>query len=262
MGNIPPSKRCLKSYPLLAFVFHRSGHTALIQPLCNAQDGKTVLKHSENHGYDLSCIVIHHQTVFILCGFLVAIRSERANIFTFPALHFQVGSDFYRYIPAVNVVYQILKRQCDSIRSTSRCQTVITVIDGNIADAQGRENLLQIISCLNVVSGKPAQILADCTVNFAGAHILKHPLKSRTLHVGSAVTVIFIVNLHQFQVWMAGDVLHANGLLTGYGIAFSVFVVLTGKSRIDSRSINLFWHNKNLQSFQCITTERRRLILL
>lgn len=98
------------------------------------------------------------------------------------------------------VVHQVLEGQRDGIRCAPRSHAVIAVIDGDVPDAQRREDLLQIVPGINVIAGKAAEILADGAVYPALPHVLKHPLEPGAIRVRPGVAVVFIIDFHQLQV--------------------------------------------------------------
>ena len=221
------AERRFKARALHPLVLHRRGDAAGVEPPCDFQDGETVLIHPEDHRHDLGRHLVHQQAVFILRGFPVSEGDEAAHILALFALDLQAGAYLDGDIAAVDVVYQIAEGQCDVVRAASGRHTVIVVVDGDIPDAHGREDLFQIVSGIDIVAGKPAQILADGAVDPAGAHILKHPLEAGAVGVAAGLSIVDIC-VHQLQIVMAFYVSQTDRPLALDAVALAAVSILSG----------------------------------
>ena len=141
----------LEADALHPLVLHRCGDAAGVEPPGNFQDRETVLIHPEDQGNDLGCRLVHQQTVLILRGFPIPEGDEAAHILALLALDLQAGAYLDGYVPAVDVIYQVLEGKGDDIGTASGRHAVVVVIDGDIADAHRRENLLQVVPGVDIV---------------------------------------------------------------------------------------------------------------
>ena len=91
-------------------VFHWRQNAHLIQTLCNAPDGETVLVHGKDHLHIFADRFIDDELVFVLWRFHVTVRCERADELTALLLDFQTASDFHGDVLAVGIVNQVLER--------------------------------------------------------------------------------------------------------------------------------------------------------
>ena len=133
-------------------VFHRRQDAHLIQTFRNAPDGKAVLVHGKDHLHIFADRFIDDELVFVLRRFHVAIGCERTDELSALLLDFQTASDFHRDVLAVGIVYQVFERDNKRVGLRIAGQTVIRIIDCDEANAELRENLLNVASAVDVVS--------------------------------------------------------------------------------------------------------------
>ena len=133
-------------------VFHRGQDAHLIQTLCNAPDGETILVHGKDHLHIFADRFIDDELVFVLRRFHVAVGCERADELSALLLDFQTASDFHGDVLAVGIVNQVLERDNKGVGLRIAGQTVIRIVDCDEADAELRENLLNVASAVDVVS--------------------------------------------------------------------------------------------------------------
>lgn len=66
------------------------------------------------------------------------------------------------------------------------------VVDGDVADAELREPLLDVQPCVQLVSPQTAEILGDDDPDFPVLHVRHHALEIRPVETGPGVSVIHI----------------------------------------------------------------------
>ena len=66
------------------------------------------------------------------------------------------------------------------------------VIDGDVADAELREPLLDVQPCVQLVSPQTAEILGDDDPDFPVLHVGHHALEIRSVETGPGVSVVHI----------------------------------------------------------------------
>ena len=141
----------LKADALHPFVLHRRGDAAGVEPPGNFQDRETVLIHPEDHRNNFSGVIVHQQAVLVLRGFPIPEGDEAAHILALLALDLQAGAYLDGYVPAVDVIYQVLEGEGDDIGAATGRHAVVVVVDGDIADAHRREYLLQVVPGVDIV---------------------------------------------------------------------------------------------------------------
>ena len=108
--------------------------------------------------------------------------------------------------------------------------SILIFCHSNIADLLFWEDELQIVVHHHVFTAKTTQILGDNAVDFAGFHILHHLLKSRTLKVGAAPSIIHILGKN-LQAMFDG-ILSKNGTLCFNADAVAVILIITAETHI------------------------------
>nr|WP_300797784.1 hypothetical protein [uncultured Acetatifactor sp.] len=97
---------------------------------------------------------IYHQFSFSLLVPKIAIYRKASYVVSTFLPYFYLASHFDGNITAVRIVHEVFERQDDIICLAVHMFTVIVVIDGNKAHSHEGENLLDISSCLNLITAK------------------------------------------------------------------------------------------------------------
>ena len=170
------------------FIFARSDYPFLEKHFGYLVGVVSVKGHLENQT-DVRCgfFINFHPAI---CPFLITIRAD--NTLVFPALHFYIfgRSCFYRHIPAVKFTDQIFYSHADTAGITLVLCAVKTVLNRDKADAEYREYTLHKVSYFNHVAPESGKIFYKDAVDLPCPYPVKQFLDSRTLKIGSAVSVV------------------------------------------------------------------------
>ena len=89
-------------------------------------------------------------------------RAVSSEIHSFFLHHMVCCCDFSGEVPAVGCIDDVLNSYFQSTYIVSDLHsTVVTIVDGDEANAQQREDSLHIIACFNIVTGEPGKVLYD-----------------------------------------------------------------------------------------------------
>ena len=104
-------------------------------------------------------------------------------------------ANLYGNIPAISIIYQVLKGNQHLFRTIHIRPSINIIVDCDKSHTEIRKYLFNIAARFNVVSAKPGQILYNHTVYPAGFNIFQHCSKSRTLKIYPCKTII-----HHFSI--------------------------------------------------------------
>ena len=235
---------------LRLFVFHGAQDAHAVEPVGNGGIAQSLYAEPEDQLHRAGGFLIHHQPVSVRFVLAVAIGCKGSDEVAHLALDVQLRANLDGYVAAIGVVDQILERHDQRIGLRLFAAGIIVVIDGNEPHAHERKNLLQIPSCIDVVSGKPAEVFADHTVDFLGLDILHHLPEARTFKVDAGIAVIrILLNDHKFR--MPAHIVPDDLLLARYGIALRLVAVIAGKTGIFCCVPDSVWHFYHLR-YHCI----------
>ena len=121
-------------------------------------------------------------------------RAVSSEIHSF-LLHHMVGCcDFSGKVPAVGCVDDVLNGYFQSTYIVSDLHsTVVTIVDGDEANTQHREDALHVISCLNVITGKPGKVLYDDCFYLTILCVLNQPLERRAACRCAGVAIVHVL---------------------------------------------------------------------
>ncbi len=170
------------------FIFARSDHPFLEKRFGYLVGIMPVKSHLEDQADIWSSFLVNLH--FAIGSFLITIRTD--NTLIFPALHFYIfgRSCFYRHIPAVKFTDQIFHRHADTASITLVLCAVKTVLNRDKADAEYREYTLHKVSHFNHVAPESGKIFYKDAVDLPCPYPVEQFLDSRTLKIGSAVSVV------------------------------------------------------------------------
>ena len=142
------------AYPGVVQVGRGGWYAGIVEPPCDLRDAHalgTPLKYLPDDGCRY---FIRFQLMGIILTFAVAVGSPRPNEISVFLLCCQCRAGLLRNVLAVNLVDEIFQRNQITVRAPLSGEGIKAVVDGNKTNAQERENSLQIVAGLLVVSAK------------------------------------------------------------------------------------------------------------
>ena len=235
---------------LCLLVFHGTQDAHAVEPVGNGGIAQSLYAEPEDQLHRAGSFFIHHQPVPVCLVLPVTIGCKGSDEVAHLAFDVQLRANLNGYVAAVGIVDQILEWNDQRIGLRLFAAGIIVVIDGNEPHTHERENLFQIPPCIDVVSGKPAEVFADHTVDFLGLDVLHHLLKARTFKVDAGIAVIrILLDDHKFR--MPAHIVPDDFLLARYGIALRLVAVIAGKTGIFCCVPDSVWHFYHLR-YHCI----------
>ena len=144
-----------------------------IQDFCDGACSVALQCQFKDQPYILAGYRVEDQLMAIVRVRQESKRAVSSEIHSF-LLHHMVGCcDFSGKIPAVGCVDDVLDGYFQSTYIVSDLHsTVVTIVDGDEANAQQREDPLHIIACFNIVTGEPGKVLYDNRFHLSVLRIL------------------------------------------------------------------------------------------
>ena len=164
--------------------------THYIEPVRNIPRANPIQFPFENVPHYIGSIIIYHQAVLVLRILQIPENSKRANEISAFAFDFKLAPNLDRGIPAICLVYEIFEWNDQFIGFHISVFAVIVVVDSDKAHTQKGKDTLDVFSRFQVVPAKPGQVLDHDAVDFSSLNFVHHCLKSRTVKVGTGITVI------------------------------------------------------------------------
>lgn len=119
-------------------------------------------------------------------------RLYAGNVFTGQLFGMNCQRHLLGLISGIEAVDQVLQRNQQAAGGAVRFKAVIPVNHRNEPHAHGREDVLQQVACLDIITGKPAEILDDKRLDFSLPNVGEQSLKLRAVRVGSGPAVVHI----------------------------------------------------------------------
>ena len=228
------------------FCLSRCQDALRIQLFGNLSAGLSVDNTQKNSAYHRGGSFVYDKLMLVILMRFIAIR-DGIHEPCLLLLRSHCRLNLLRKILAVIVIDQVFEGNIhpDSL-AFMRC-TVIMVIDGLEADAEEREDMLQVIANLKIVSSKAREVFHNNAANLTALCAFNHPLKIRTVKIGAGKSVIAELNprkiaKHRCLIQMTVDkqTLRSDAVaVIFYGVC-PLIHIFQGQSEIDS---NLIFHH-------------------
>ena len=175
---------------------------------------------------DPAGFLVDHDLVFRVGVFFISER--RIGCCSFPGcvLGFQCGLDLSAGVLGKPLVEQVLEG--NEIAQAFFC--ILVLCDGDVADVLFREHEFQIIIHHHMLTAKAGKVFCDNAVDLSGLYIVHHAFEVRTLKIGSAPSVVYILVNHM-EIVVACE-LSEDRSLRLYGNAVAVFLIITAESHV------------------------------
>ena len=171
----------------------RSRNAFGIQLFGNLSAGLSCNDFQEDPANNRSCLLVDDHLVLLRRMSLIAIR-DAAHILCLALLHTHCRFDLLREVFAVIIINEVFERNVHTDGLAFMLCAVIVVIDGYEADAEEREDMLQIVTYLKVVSSETGEVFDNDATDLALLSVLYHTHKVRTIKVCAGETVIKELN--------------------------------------------------------------------
>ena len=248
-GLLHPERRVVEK-PLPLLVLGGCGNAFVVETARNVRQAQTLQLPAEHIPHHIGGVLVYRQFVVVLRVLSVAEHGEGTDEISPLALQFKLAPYLDGRIAAVRLVYQVLERDNQFIRAGVAVQAVKMVVDCDEADTQEGENLLDILSRVQVFPSEAGQVLHHDAVDLARPNLVHHLVKCRTVEVGPGKTV---VHLHGAlpEVRVAGQELTNQVFLSRDAVALLLVSILTGQADIAAGVPHLFSRAVHVHSPHC-----------
>ena len=172
----------------------------------------------------------------LLCGrFPVSVGNHAGNVFAGQLLGMNRQRHLLGLVSGIEAVDQVLQRNQQAAGGAVCFKAVITVNHRDEPHAHGREDVLQQVASLDIITGEAAEILDDQRLDFSLPNVGEQSLKLRAVRIGSSPAVVHI-GIRQMKVRVLRYIIPADFNLSLDGIAVVVlFAVFNRESGVDGR---------------------------
>ena len=148
------------------FLLCRSWNAFGIQLFGNLSAGLSCNDIQEYPANNRSCLLVDDHLMFLRRMRLIAIR-DAAHILCFALLHAHCRFDLLREVFTVIIIDEVFESNVHTDGLAFMLCAVIVVIDGLEADAEEREDMLQIVTYLKVVSSETGEVFDNDATDLA-----------------------------------------------------------------------------------------------